>query len=275
MAPAPIMIKMVGVIRFSPDVQYSIIFLLFPSAIEPTIPANGKINKESIFSLARKSMPIIDPIGLIINRTTAIIGVTKALDKGGRFAELAFSNSAASASVTFVPLYLINDAMATATINPKIAGTSPPIITWLTSRLNPPAAAIVFGFGEIMLPALPPPDNATSSATLEYPILLPTDSAIGATINTATGMKTPTAVIIIVAKASDSIALVPPSLSTINLAMVSAAPDSIITPAKTPAAIIRITVPCTLWVPVIKIFMTSAKLAPPINPPIIAPKINA
>ncbi|MNW18328.1 hypothetical protein D3C71_2178470 [compost metagenome] len=56
-------------------------------------------------------------------------------------------------------------------------------------------------------------------------------------------MNTPTAVITIVANASDSIAFVPPSLSTITFAIVPADPDSIITPAKTPAAIIRITVP--------------------------------
>ncbi|MNP72698.1 hypothetical protein D3C76_1693060 [compost metagenome] len=81
--------------------------------------------------------------------------------------ELTFSSSAASASVTLVPLYLISDAMMTATATPKMAGTKPPSITWFTSSLKPPAAAMVLGFGEIMLPALPPPDNATKRAILE------------------------------------------------------------------------------------------------------------
>ncbi|MNC65130.1 hypothetical protein D3C75_1153940 [compost metagenome] len=66
-----------------------------------------------------------------------------------------------------------------------------------------------------MFPALPPPDSASSRAVLEMPILLPTDSAIGATINTATGMKTPTAVIIIVARARARMALLPPNFLTI------------------------------------------------------------
>ncbi|MNL37112.1 hypothetical protein D3C87_1592360 [compost metagenome] len=148
----------------------------------------------------------------------------------------------------------------------------PASITWLRSRSNPRAAAIVFGLGEMIFPAFPPPESASSSAVLEIPILLPTDKAIGATISTATGINTPTAVIIIVASASARMALLPPNFFTIAWAIVSAAPDSIITPANTPAASTRRTVPMTLCVPLTSTLTVCSRLAPPISAPAIAPR---
>ena len=130
---------------------------------------------------------------------------------------------------------------------------------------------MVLAFGEIMLPALPPPDSATSSANLEIWLRSPTSSAIGATIKTATGINTPTAVIIIVAKDNAKIAIRSPKRSTIVRAIVLAAPESIMTPAKTPAAKTLTTVPITLWEPFTKMFTVCIKLAPPISDPKIAP----
>ncbi|MNN83496.1 hypothetical protein D3C81_2005410 [compost metagenome] len=105
--------------------------------------------------------------------------------------------------------------------------------------------------------------------------MFPTDNAIGATINTATGINTPTAVIIIVARARARIALPPPNFLTMAWAIVSAAPDSIITPASTPAASTRRTVPITLCVPLTRTLTVCSKLAPPMMAPTIAPKNNA
>jgi hypothetical protein len=39
---------------------------------------------------------------------------------------------------------------------------------------------MVFGFGEIILPAFPPPDNTTNKASLGIPVLFPIDKAIEA-----------------------------------------------------------------------------------------------
>ncbi|MNP62077.1 hypothetical protein D3C76_1573220 [compost metagenome] len=126
-----------------------------------------------------------------------------------------------------------------------------------------------------MLPALPPPTSASSKAVLEMPIFLPTDKAIGATIMIATVMNTPTAVIIIVASAIDNNAFFSPSLSTMVSAIRSAAPDSINTPASTPAASTRTTAPITLFVPSMIYCTVSAMDAPPNIPPAIAPKKSA
>ncbi|MNN73083.1 hypothetical protein D3C81_1891720 [compost metagenome] len=77
----------------------------------------------------------MEPTGLIIRSTMAIAGVTSDFAKDGRLVVLTFSSSAASSSVTLVPLYLIMEAMITATITPQIAGIKPPSITWFTSSL--------------------------------------------------------------------------------------------------------------------------------------------
>lgn len=126
----------------------------------------------------------------------------------------------------------------------------------------------------MILPALPPPDRATNNANLEIFMRLPTSRAIGATIKTATGINTPTAVMIIVASASDKIAHFSPNLVTIALAMAFAAPDSIMTPAKTPAASTLTTVPITLCVPATTILTVWLRLEPPIMAPKIVPSNN-
>ncbi|MNH19152.1 hypothetical protein D3C79_788780 [compost metagenome] len=90
---------------------------------------------------------------------------------------------------------------------------------------------------------------------------------------TATSTKTPTAVRIRVARARASRARVSPSLRTMVSAMVVAAPDSIKTPASTPAARIRITAVVIPWAPPIIRATVWVRSAPPIRPPARAPTI--
>ena len=213
----------------------------------------------------------ICPIGLINNKTTAKIGVTNDDFNEGKWLVSVSLSSMISASKTLSPLFFSIIAMNVAANKPNNAGIKSAIIKWLISNPNPFAAAIVFGLGEIKFPAFPPPESATSNANFEIPIRWPISNAIGATIKIATGIKTPTAVIIITAKVMANIAKCSPSLFTTVRANVSAAPDSIITPARRPAAITRTTVPITDCVPVITNDVVCTKLAPPINAPTTAP----
>ncbi len=66
------------------------------------------------------------------------------------------------------------------------------------------AAAMVFGLGDITLPALPPPTIASKMAILEISARCAMARAIGETVITATSINTPTAVSSIVATASAS-----------------------------------------------------------------------
>ena len=70
----------------------------------------------------------------------------------------------------------------------------------------------MFGLGDIILPAFPPPIIAKSITVDEYPNFLAIASAIGATVITATSTKTPTAVNIIVDRASANNALFSPNV---------------------------------------------------------------
>ncbi|MNV89350.1 hypothetical protein D3C71_1836340 [compost metagenome] len=99
------------------------------------------------------------------------------------------------------------------------------------------------------------------------------ERAIGATVITATSINTPTAVRISVATASANSARVSPTLRTMVSAMVCAAPDSINTPASTPAAKMRITALVMPCAPVIISVTVCTRSAPPHNPPASAPAI--
>ncbi len=132
---------------------------------------------------------------------------------------------------------------------------------------------MALGLGDIILPALPPPTIASKIAALDKPPRLASASAIGATVITATSTNTPTVVSIMVASVSASSARVSPSFFTMVSAITVAAPDSINTPASTPAAKMRITavvMPCAP--PIIKLTV-SLKPAPPTKPPTKAPTI--
>ncbi|SIC15483.1 Uncharacterised protein [Mycobacteroides abscessus subsp. abscessus] len=149
----------------------------------------------------------------------------------------------------------------------------PAAIMLVSGILNASDAAMAFGFGDIILPAFPPPIMASNIAVLLIPALCAMASAIGATVMTATSTNTPTAVKIIVAAANASNALVSPSFFTIVSAMTDAAPDSISTPARTPAAKIRRTAGMMPLAPSIIKVTVSVILTPPTRPPIKAPAI--
>jgi hypothetical protein len=89
------------------------------------------------------------------------------------------------------------------------------------------------------LPALLPPTIANKIAIFDKLARCAMANAMGATVITATSTKTPTAVSIIVAIASANKARVSPTFLIMVSAIDVAVPDSISTPAKTPAARIR------------------------------------
>ena len=147
----------------------------------------------------------------------------------------------------------------------------PAAITEVSGRWKASEAAIAFGFGDIKFPALPPPIIASKIAGFDKLPRFANANAIGETVITATSTNTPTAVKIIVESTKASNARVSPNFFTMVSAMVLAAPDSINTPANTPAAKIRITavvIPCAP--PIIKLTVCD-RSAPPIKPPTNAP----
>lgn len=227
-------------------------------------------------------MPSTEPSGLMSSSTTAIAGATMALPMEGNSREalpplfaLAFSPPFRSSMVTTWPRCCTSVASNTAMPKPNNAGMKLETITAEGWMSKPEAAAMVLGFGEMMLPALPPPESATSSANLDTCIFEPTSMAMGATISTATGMNTPTAQMTIVASANAKIASFSPKVTTMVWAMRLAAPDSIITPANTPAASTRTTVPITLCVPETTMSTVCDSVAPPMTHPTTAPSISA
>ena len=88
-------------------------------------------------------------------------------------------------------------------------------------------------------------------------------------------MKIPTPVRTIVDNAKAKIAKRSLKWPTIFDAITLAAPDSIITPASTPAAITRIMVPMTPELPFTIASVVWDKFIPPTKQPTIAPKIKA
>ncbi|MNV57888.1 hypothetical protein D3C71_1502380 [compost metagenome] len=126
--PAPIRISTVAVILLRPEEVYCRIFLLWPIASIPTIPAIGRMYKASTLKLANASMPDSEPIGLIISRMTATSGATMALPSGG-YLEVSMLPFSASSSVTIFPFFFRSEATITVTIRPHTAGISPASIT--------------------------------------------------------------------------------------------------------------------------------------------------
>src|SRR5699024_848875 len=140
-----------------------------------------------------------------------------------------------SSLFTLSPLLINVLANINVTINPNIAGTIPAAITVVKGNSKASATDIVFGLGEIIFPALPPPIIANKIVGLDKPAFAPIANAIGATVITATSINTPTAVRTQVAIIKATIELDLPILSTIVSAIFEAAPDPINIPAKTPA----------------------------------------
>src|SRR5699024_5431210 len=71
-----------------------------------------------------------------------------------------------------LPFFASRLAIIKVTVTPKIAGIIPAAMTDVSGTLKASAAAIAFGFGDIILPALPPPIMASKIAVLETAILL-------------------------------------------------------------------------------------------------------
>ena len=213
--PVPIKSIATGIILESPNVIYSLRYLNFPIAITPTIPPIGK---------AKSGSTAIPTNGLSESNIIATNGPTIAAKNDGKFVSSVASSN--SCDLSPAPLnFLANiDANITVTISPTIAGIIFAAIKddKFTSKFS--AADIVFGFGDIMLPALPPPIIAKSITIGEYPNFLAIASAIGATVITATSTKTPTPVNIIVDRASANNALFSPNVLIIWSAILAAAP---------------------------------------------------
>lgn len=146
-------------------------------------------------------------------------------------------------------------------------------MTDVSGTWNESEAAMALGFGDMTLPALPPPIIASKMASFDSPARLAIESAIGATVITATSIKTPTAVRIIVAMAKASRARLSPTFFTTVSAIVFAAPDSISTPASTPAARMRSTALVMPCAPVTISVTVWTRSAPPTRPPTSAPTI--
>ena len=163
----------------------------------------------------------------------------------------------------------------TVTIRAQIAGMMFLVIREVRLILKASETAMVFGFGEMMLPAFPPPIIARSSDCLLYPASSPIASAIGATVITEISINTPTAQMIIVARATAKSALRLPSFRTMTCAIFSADPVRMSAPARMPEVMIRRTEVIMLPAPVIMESTVTPRFPPePISPPTRAPMIR-
>ena len=134
--------------------------------------------------------------------------------------------------------------------------------------------AIVLGFGEIILPAFPPPIMANKTDGLLYPAFSAIAMAMGATVITEISTKTPTAQMIMVATATDTRAKRCPSFLTITSAIFSAAPVLMRAPAKIPEVRMRSTDDIILCAPDTMVPTVPVRPPPPTIPPMRAPRIR-
>ena len=188
-----------------------------------------------------------------------------------------FSAGAASRSFCEMPspaFFARREARTMVAMSAQSAGIRFFIITAVRSSLKASVTAMVFGFGETMLPALPPPIIASRMPLFERPARSPIARAIGATVMTAMSMNTPTAQIIMVATASAAMARFSPIVSTMVSAIFCAAPVLISAPARIPLVRIRSTEDIMEPAPLTIVETVPARPPPPINPPIKAPRIR-
>ena len=142
------------------------------------------------------------------------------------------------------------------------------------SALKFSAAMMVFGLGDTILPHFPPPIMAISSTDGDSPRRFPMDKAMGATVITATSIKTPTVHSNIAARAKAANTRFSPSVLMMALEIVVAAPVLISMPDSTPAVRMRIMAGVTSLTPSVITLTVSASDSPPNNPPTIAPAIR-
>ena len=247
-------------ILFNPFIENFRRFLVFFIKIQPTIPPTGKATKGSIFMLNK---------GLKINKKIVIKGPMRELKIVGISPSISIKSSF-SILLPFVFKVIVNKQVE---IIPKIAGKYPASIKLVNGTWRASAAAIVFGLGETKFPAFTPPIIANKIHNLEKLVFLPICKPIGATVRAATSPKTPIPVSIkvdIVKATSDFLS---PNILTIVSAIFPAAPDSISTPASTPAVIIRSKAELIPLAPFIIILTVSNIFNPLVIPPKRAPII--
>src|SRR5690625_1928235 len=211
--PVPNNMIATGDILFNPKTAYSFIRLIRPMEKAPTIPPMGRATIGSM-TISNK--------GRNASNKIAVTGATTAGSNNGNFSPELFWISLNSTKLPLLASFLATQYV---TIIPKKAGIIPAAITDVSGTLNASAAAIEFGFGDIIFPAFPPPIIASKIAVLERPARLPIAKAIGATVITATSMNTPTVVKIMVAIANAKSAFFSPIALIIDSAIVEAAPD--------------------------------------------------
>ena len=232
MIPAivPVPIKRIDtpITLLSPNSVNSTVFFALPVTTIVTKPPRGS---------AINGSTLIPAIERRARRAITTIGPSMALKKE-RDTPLVPASSIPSNSCA-PPFLASNPERIMATNSATKAGIKFFTINAVRSIPNASDAAIVFGFGEMMFPALPPPIIASKIPALERFAFFAMAMAIGATVITAISMKTPTAQIIIVAIAIAAIARFWPSFFTIVSAIVSAEPVLINAPAKIPLVMIR------------------------------------
>ena len=134
---------------------------------------------------------------------------------------------------------------------------------------------MVFGFGEMTLPALPPPIMASRSAGTGMSARRPIASATGATVMTAMSTNTPTAVTISVASATAARAKREPQPATTASAIFAALPVFTSAPTSTPETRMRSTEGIIACVPEIIAATVAERPPPPSSPPASAPRTSA
>ncbi|MNP57113.1 hypothetical protein D3C76_1519100 [compost metagenome] len=125
MAPAPIRIMAVPVILFNPEVVKEMMFFVCFIAINPIMPARGKMIIESTLNDFSNSIFRIFPIGLMARSKIATTGATMARPKLGLTLVLSSSLVTTSPSAIFTPLLTSRLAIITVTIRPAMAGMNP------------------------------------------------------------------------------------------------------------------------------------------------------
>ena len=182
----------------------------------------------------------------------------------------------ASESAIISPFFFFasRPAITMVTISAQTAGMMFFIMRLVRSTPNASDAAIVFGLGEMMLPALPPPIMASSTPGFERLVFLPMLSAMGATVMTEISIKTPTAQMIMVAMEIAATARFSPSFVTMVSAIFSAEPVLIRAPARMPLVRMRSTDDIMEPAPLTIVETVPSSPPPPIRPPTSAPRMR-
>ena len=238
-------------------------FLIWPVTSMQMRPPVGRAMRGSMVTPAR---------GRRASRTMTTRGPRMAGRKPGSLA----SELSMSLWATARPFFFLLSRVASRMVTTRASRAGTMFLNIREVRSTPKAseAAMVLGFGETMLPALPPPIMASSRLCLDRPAFLPMARAMGATVMTEMSTKTPTAQMIMVARAMAARASLWPILSTMVLAIFWAEPVLISAPASTPEVMIRSTEDIMEEAPETMVFTVVTRPPPPMRPPTRAPRIR-